>query len=243
MQSIWSQDVMQGITRDMFKKNLEKVRERVAASCHRSGRHHDSVRIMAVTKSFPVSYVGIALASGITLFGENRIQEAAVKYERLRSSCELHLIGHLQRNKAKKAVELFTCIHSIDNIETANALAVHAETIGKTIDILIEINTTEEETKFGLRNQNDYFPLVDSIFKLNYVNLCGLMTVGPFTSDKKRIRAAFSTLRRIYEKTRETYPDHSFPVLSMGMSSDYDIAVEEGATLVRIGSALFGERQ
>ncbi|MBN1697414.1 MAG: YggS family pyridoxal phosphate-dependent enzyme [Spirochaetales bacterium] len=231
------------MTNEQFKTNLERIEERIAAGCRRTGRNRDDIRLMAVTKSFPVSDVEIALSCGVKLFGENRVQEAAFKYRGLLQRCELHLVGHLQRNKAQKAAEFFSCIQSIDKHETAEVLNGHLKKLGTKIDILIEVNTSEEKTKFGVTKTDDYFRLVDRVLALEYLDLRGLMTVGPMTSEEKKIRTAFSSLKSLQEKTLGRYPDLDMRVLSMGMSSDYEIAVEEGATLLRIGTALFGERR
>ncbi|MBN2532668.1 MAG: YggS family pyridoxal phosphate-dependent enzyme [Spirochaetales bacterium] len=233
---------MQTISYNQFLNNLNHIRTQIEAACRKVSRSPDEVRIMAVTKSFPEDYVHIARKAGMTLFGENRVQEALKKYKDSESDIELHLIGHLQRNKAKPAAELFCCVQSIDKYETALVLDKYAEELGKTIILFIEINTSSEQTKFGIREIDRYWKMVDSILLLKNLEFRGLMTVGPFTDNKETVRKSFSSLRELFRQTKDRYPGLSLDVLSMGMTSDYDIAVEEGSTMVRIGTALFGER-
>lgn len=233
---------MSTISYDQFQENLKHVHSKIKDACSRVSRDPEEIRIMAVTKSFPESYVEVAKKGGILLFGENRVLEAHGKYMNQGKDIELHLIGHLQRNKAKPAAEIFCCVQSIDKYETALALNKYAEKLEKTISILIEINTTSEHTKFGIRETDLYWQMLEKIVHLPNLELHGLMTVGPFTQDKEAIRSSFSALRELFAQTKDRYPDLSLDVLSMGMSSDYDIAVEEGSTLIRIGTALFGER-
>ncbi|MBN2444197.1 MAG: YggS family pyridoxal phosphate-dependent enzyme [Spirochaetales bacterium] len=233
---------MYTIPLETFKHNLKKINARIEDACDRSARDPHEVKIMAVTKTFPASYVEIAQKGGIKLFGENKIQEARTKYREISNDMELHLIGHLQRNKAKLAAQIFSWVESIDKYETAAALHKNAELLDKTINILIEINTTSEESKFGLSGLEKYWELCEKLFELPRLTLRGLMTVGPFTHDKSAIGASFSALRDLFIETKEKYPGLLFDTLSMGMSGDYDIAVEHGSTLVRIGTALFGER-
>jgi len=233
---------MQIIPLDIFQANLNNIRTKIRDACKKTSRDPEEIRIMAVTKTFPPAYIDVAVKGGISLFGENRVQEAREKYKDIHENIELHLIGHLQRNKAKIAAEIFHCVQSIDKYETAFALNSHAEKLGRTISILIEINTTSEESKFGIREQAEFWNTMDKISVLENLSIRGLMTVGPFTQDKDAIRASFSALRGLFLQTKDQYPGLSLDVLSMGMSSDFDIAVEEGSTLVRIGTALFGER-
>jgi pyridoxal phosphate enzyme (YggS family) len=235
----------------VIKDNLQTITRNIQAACRRSGRHESELKIMAVTKTFSSAYIEAAVECGISLFGENRVQEAAGKYTPLLSTgafkqtgIELHLIGHLQRNKAKKAGELFSCVQSIDKFETASALDTAVKQIGRTMDVLLEVNTSQEETKSGVRDQDQYWELLDVILeKCANLKFRGLMTIGPFTGDTGAVRASFSSLRELFLKTKSRYPGISADILSMGMSGDYEIAAEEGSTMVRIGTALFGERR
>jgi pyridoxal phosphate enzyme (YggS family) len=221
---------------------IASIRERIEASALRAGRDPEAVRMMAVTKSFPRSTVEEALVAGLTLFGENRVAEAVAKYAGLANACELHLIGHLQRNKAAAAAGLFACVQSIDKPETADALARHCEACGRRTDALIEYNTSGEASKSGVRDRDSLFTCIDSVRALPALRLRGLMTVGPIGGDTLEVRRAFRLLRRLFEEVRADRKSEAFDTLSMGMSGDFEAAVEEGATLVRLGTALFGAR-
>jgi pyridoxal phosphate enzyme (YggS family) len=230
-----------------IRKNRSSIMERIAEAARRAGRDPAEVRLMAVTKTHSEATVRSALESGLTLFGENRVQEAVGKYDvrkyaGLTDRLELHLIGHLQRNKAKLAAGFFHWVQSIDKLETAAVLDKWAGESGRKVNILIEVNTSGEESKFGLRDENDLWPLAEGINGLGNLSLRGLMTIGPFTSEEKRIRSSFSRLRELYRRMKDSFPRLSCDTLSMGMSGDYELAIEEGSTLVRVGTALFGRR-
>ncbi len=231
------------VSTETIGKNLSIIREKVAEAAGRAGRNVNEIRVMAVTKTFPLDYVKMAVDAGIGLFGENRVNEAFEKYILLKHPVELHLIGHLQRNKARTVARIFNCVQSIDKFETAEALNRKCESIGRTMDILFEINTSGEDSKHGFRNEDDYFACLERVMDLKNLKIRGLMTVGPLTDDKKRIRESFRSLKNLYERTRERYRELEFDILSMGMSGDYPIAVEEGSNLIRIGTAIFGKRQ
>jgi PLP dependent protein len=221
---------------------VASIRERIRAAALRAGRDPEAVRTMAVTKTFPREAVEEALAAGITLFGENRVAEAAAKYAGLGDACELHLIGHLQRNKAAAAAGLFACVQSIDKPETASALARRCAAIGRRVDVLIEYNTSGEAAKSGVADRDSLLACLDAVQGLTALRLRGLMTVGPIGGDTLEVRRAFSVLRRLFEEVRASRAAEAFDTLSMGMSGDFEAAVEEGATLVRLGTALFGAR-
>jgi pyridoxal phosphate enzyme (YggS family) len=225
-----------------FRKNKKELEERIEEAARQSGRKPEDIRIMAVTKTFPESMIEIARENGIGLFGENRVKEAAEKYARWSDRLELHLVGHLQRNKARMAAEVFDWVDSIDKIETALVLNKEAAGRGKEIHVLLEVNSSGEETKFGVSDEESMWRLFDGCIELDSLSLRGIMTIGPFTDDAGLIRAAFSGTRRLYTKARERYPDLPLDTLSMGMSGDFELAVKEGSTMVRIGSALFGQR-
>jgi PLP dependent protein len=223
-------------------KNLAAVRERIGEAARRAGRDPASIRIMAVTKTFPRGAVEAAAAEGLALFGENRVAEAEGKYMGLPVARELHLIGHLQRNKAREAASVFQWIQSIDKPETAQALQKACMTAGRTMEILLEVNTSGEESKSGVRSPGELETLLEFVAPLGCLHVRGLMTVGPLTEDEPRIRTAFRSLKSQFDRIRDGRALPGFDTLSMGMSSDYPIAVEEGSTLVRIGTALFGGR-
>lgn len=224
-----------------LRRRLDEVRQRIALYAARSGRKADAVRLMAVTKTVPREAVENAVEAGVDLFGENRVQEAGRKYEGLAGKLELHLIGHLQRNKAGLAAGIFSCVQSIDKLETAQALSGHCSSRGKAMDLLLEVNTSGEESKSGFRTREELLRYLDPIFELPSLRVRGLMTVGPLDQDREAVRRAFSKLSSIFaELAARGLPD--FDILSMGMSSDYEIAIEEGSTMVRLGTALFGPR-
>jgi pyridoxal phosphate enzyme (YggS family) len=197
---------------------------------------------MAVTKTFARTEVETALAAGLDLFGENRVQEAQEKFIGLAGSFTLHLIGHLQRNKARTAASLFQCVQSIDKAETAEALSRQCVSLGRPMDVLLEYNASGEESKSGFRSRDELLRGLDAVGRLPALRVRGLMTVGPLTADRDRVRGAFSLLAGFFRDIRESRPDAFFDVLSMGMSGDFEIAVEEGSTMVRLGTALFGQR-
>ena len=221
---------------------LPEVKDRIRNAAQKAGREPSEVRLMAVTKGFPREAVEAAIASGITLLGENRVQEAELKYAEIPGPYELHLIGHLQRNKARTASGLFSCVQSLDKIETAEALETRLAEQGKVMEVLLELNTSGEESKSGFRSREEMLSSLESLGHLPHLRLCGLMTVGPLTEDKDRVRRSFASLRKLFEEIRSGGSFPGFAVLSMGMSGDFEIAIEEGATIVRIGTALFGQR-
>jgi len=221
--------------------NLAEVRSRIDAAARRAGRDPASVRLMAVTKGFPRETVLEALEAGATLIGENRVQEAESKLVDLVDRCEIHLIGHLQTNKARAAAGLFSCVQSIDSAHTAAALNVRCEERNRTLDVLLELNTSGEASKSGFPGVDELAAGLEQVEKLSRLRVRGLMTVGPLTGDQGAIRGAFARLRQAFERLRADR--NGFDVLSMGMSSDFEIAVEEGSTLVRVGTAVFGPRR
>ncbi len=233
------------------RENLEHVFDRLEAAKRRSGRENDTVRLMAVTKTQSYAAVQEAYQAGVRLFGENRVQEAQEKYATTPAGSELHLIGHLQRNKARMVPGLFGAVQSIDGSLTARALeeAVSrsegpaAAAAGSTpLDIFLEVNTSGESSKFGYRKIDDLLRDTEEIARMRYLRIVGLMTIGPFTSEETLLRKSFSALRRSFERLRAEFPELPMSELSMGMSNDFEIAVEEGSTLVRLGTILFGSR-
>jgi len=227
---------------EALRANLEAVRERLSRAAQRSGRNPEAIRLLAVTKTLPLGAVELARRAGLKLFGENRVQEAEEKYASMAGEVELHLIGHLQRNKAGKAAGLFACIQSIDRVETAQALNRCCAQRGRTLPILLEMNTSGEASKSGFRSLEELLEAAERIAELELLSIRGLMTVGPLSADGEEVRRAFALLRRSYGRLQERCPSLALDTLSMGMSGDFEIAIEEGATLVRVGTALFGAR-
>jgi hypothetical protein len=221
-------------------ESLADTRSRIDAAARKAGRAPGDVRLMAVTKGFPREVVLDALRAGLTLFGENRVQEAEAKFSDLPGTYETHLIGHLQTNKARAAAALFACVQSIDSLHTATALDGRCAERGTSIDVLLELNTSGEAAKSGFRGRDDLLAGLDAMSSLPRLRVRGLMTVGPLTDDPERVRASFAQLRMLFEELRPGR--QGFDTLSMGMSGDFELAIEEGATLVRLGTALFGAR-
>lgn len=212
----------------------------VAETAVRHGRTPGEIRIVAVSKTFPAGTVQHAIDDGIFLFGENKVQEAKSKIPVLKGSFDFHLVGHLQSNKAKDAVVLFSLIHSIDKFSTAVKVDQEAAKTGKIQKILVQVNTSEEASKSGIDAENS-IELCRQIISLRNLELLGLMTIGPLGGDDRAVRSSFISLRNLLAEVN-TFLGLELKELSMGMSSDYIIAVEEGATLLRIGTSIFGGR-
>jgi len=221
-----------------IKENLERIHEKIEKALERSGRK-DSVTLVAVTKTVEPERIIHAIECGVSIIGENRVQEALEKFKVIGNRAEWHMVGHLQRNKVKDAVKIFKMIQSIDKVETAAEIQKRTN---NPIDILIEINSSGEETKYGI-DPGDASKLVEEIIQMNKLRIRGIMTIGPLTDDEKLIRKAFSLTRETFEKLKNSYPELNLEILSMGMSGDYEIAIEEGSNMVRIGTAIFGERR
>ncbi len=225
-------------------ENLAAVRERIADAARGAGRAPDDVKLIAISKTFPAAVISAAVSAGQTCFGENRVQEAEPKIRELgnRHQLEWHLVGHLQSNKARKACELFDVIHSIDSVRLASRLSQACLEIGKCLSLLIQVDLGHEVTKFGA-DPDRLQEIIDGIAGLGGVRLDGLMTLPPFLEDPEDVRPYFARLRELLEALETGRPGclgqrH----LSMGMSHDFEIAVQEGATMVRIGSRIFGAR-
>ena len=212
-----------------------------------SGRSESSVKLCAVSKFHPLESVVSAISAGQFLFGENRVQEAASKFTslepELRKKSLLHIIGTLQTNKVKKAVQIADCIQSVDRLFLVSEIQKHCAGLSKKIDVMLEIHTGEE-SKSGFTSLDDVYSLCEEFASGKYplVNLNGLMTMAPFTQDEKLSHESFKKLRLLKEELKAKFPELPLAELSMGMSGDYRIAIEEGSTMVRIGTAIFGER-
>jgi len=221
-------------------ENYIKIQKQVTETALSCGRNPEDIQIIAVSKTFPIETVQQAIDSGITIFGENKIQEAKRKIPELKGKFNIHMIGHLQSNKAKDAVKLFDLIHSIDKLSTAEKLNTEAEKAGKIQKILIQVNTSGETSKSGMTEQ-EVLNIITEFADLDNVEVLGLMAMAPYTDNLKIIRESFSSARILLEKINNK-TGLGLKELSMGMSSDYKTAIEEGSTMVRIGSAIFGER-
>jgi PLP dependent protein len=224
-------------------ENLKTVMDRIAAAAGRIGRDPASVKLVVVTKTVDAGRVREAVTAGAKILGENRVQEARDKVEQLGLVAHWHLIGRLQTNKAKYAVKLFDVIHSVDSLSLAVELDRQAAKIGKVQDVLMEVSIAGEAAKAGV-SISETAKLVQEAGRLRNISIKGLMAVPPYSEDPEDSRPYFQTLRELAERIRqENIPGISMQELSMGMSGDYTVAVEEGATMVRVGSAIFGERK
>ncbi len=222
--------------------NWERVRSRVARAAERAGRPPGSVRIIAVAKTKPVELIEQAIAAGATDIGENYVQEAATKIAQCKASATWHMIGHLQRNKAGRALELFQVIHTVDSVALAEALARHAERRSTAARVLIEVNIAGETTKRGVP-PDQVAALLGALRGQEWLMIEGLMAIPPPVATAELARPYFRGLRELRDELRPAAPAHApFGELSMGMSDDFEVAIEEGATMVRIGRAIFGER-
>jgi pyridoxal phosphate enzyme (YggS family) len=228
-------------------ENIARTRERIEAAARRSGRNADEITLMGVSKTFPAERIREAYAAGLRVFGENRVQEFSGKADALRDlpNAEWHLIGHLQSNKAAKAAELFDAVDSIDSVRLAEKLNASAEAAGKTLSVLIEINVGGEQAKSGIAAGSDELEqILQGAPRWKNLTIRGLMTVPPYTADPEGARAYFRQLRELRDGiAARRLPAVLMEVLSMGMSHDFEVAIEEGSTCVRVGTAIFGERE
>ncbi len=227
----------------MVAENYRDVEERIQKACERSGRKASEVTLIAVSKTKPVQMIREAMEAGAEVFGENKVQELCEKYGELPGSLRWHMIGHLQRNKVKYVIDKAELIHSVDSLRLAEEISREAEKKGIQANILIEVNVAEEESKFGVRVE-DTESLVRKTALLPNVCIKGLMTIAPYVENPEENRPVFRTLKKLAVDIKKKNIDNvSMDVLSMGMTGDYEVAVEEGATMVRVGTGIFGERK
>ena len=230
------------ITQEQLVANINHVRSSIAEAAERVGRNPDDVSLVAVSKTVPVALVQMAYNLGVINFGENRVQEALPKITAFSPpGVHWHMIGHLQSNKARKVVGSFYCVQSVDSLHIAQALNRHAEKQGKHLPILLEINISGEASKEGM-TPTETPELARQIAALSYLKVQGLMTIAPLVQNPEEARPVFRELRKLRDRLRAEIPQCSWHHLSMGMTDDYPVAIEEGATIVRIGRAIFGER-
>jgi len=226
-----------------IKENIDKVKQNIADSAVKTGKNPEDITLVMATKTVPVERIREAIQAGERIIGENKVQEALKKYHMLKEEpAEWHFIGHLQTNKVKDVLKFANMIHSVDRLSLAEKLDHRLSQEGRSLDILIQVNTSHEESKYGVEPKNA-LSLVKQVSKYDTLNICGLMTIGLFTKDETKIRTCFKALKRIYENIlTEGIDDVKMKYLSMGMTNDYQIAIEEGSNMVRIGTAIFGER-
>ncbi|HEY9061204.1 MAG TPA: YggS family pyridoxal phosphate-dependent enzyme [Pseudobacteroides sp.] len=227
---------------DYIKRNIEEVSKRVAAAAHRSGRKLEDIQIIAVTKTVGIEKINCAIDQGLNVLGENRVQELCEKYDILNRDCRWDLIGHLQTNKVKYIIDKVNLIHSVDRMELVQEIQKKAEKAGRVIDVLVQVNVAGEQSKFGL-SHHEVKDFIKKINPFDAVKVKGLMTIAPYLQDIEAVRPVFKELYKIFIDIREENIDNiDMKLLSMGMSNDFEAAIEEGANIVRIGTAIFGKR-
>lgn len=223
--------------------NIRKISENIAIVAERCGRKPEEIQLVAVSKLFPATAIEEALRAGHRVFGENYIQEAEGKIAELGDRCRFHFIGHLQSNKARTAARIFDVIETVDTLKLAKTLSKHAQELGRSLKILLQVNIGEDENKSGMAAEQTE-QLLKDIRGLPGLEVIGLMTMPPFTEDPELARPYFRQLRLLAEHLQNTglFPPDRRVELSMGMSNDYHIAIQEGATIIRVGTAIFGQR-
>lgn len=226
----------------MLRENFRQVEENIRRACGRAGRDPGDVTLIAVSKTKPVELLREAYDLGTRVFGENKVQEIVEKYEALPKDIHWHMIGHLQRNKVKYIIDKVDLIHSVDSVRLAETIEKEAAKHDLTANILLEVNVAEEESKFGLK-VDEVEKTIEEIAKFPHIKVCGLMTIAPFVDDPEENRLYFRRLRNLSVDIGGKNVDNvTMSILSMGMTNDYEVAVEEGATMVRVGTGLFGAR-
>mgnify|MGYP001126255098 CR=1 FL=1 len=227
----------------MIAENLKQVEENICAACKRVGRNRDEVTLVAVSKTKPVEMIQEAMAEGMVAFGENRVQELMDKLEKIKEPLQWHLIGHLQRNKVKYIIGHVCLIHSVDSFRLAEQINQESEKRQIKTDILLEINIADEDSKFGLKKEQ-VIPVLKQMAVLPYLRVRGLMTVAPFVENAEENRKHFQNMKKLMVDINQKNIDNVYmDILSMGMTGDYEVAIEEGATIVRVGTGIFGERE
>jgi pyridoxal phosphate enzyme (YggS family) len=227
---------------EYIKRNIEDVRKRVAEAAYRAGRKPEDIKIIAVSKTVGIEKINCAVDEGLNVLGENRVQELCEKYDILNRDCYWDLIGHLQTNKVKYIIDKVNLIHSVDRFELVQEIQKKAEKLGRVIDVLVQVNVAEEGSKFGL-SLHEVKGFLKKINTFDAIKVKGLMTIAPFLQNIEAVRPVFKQLYKIFVDIREENIDNiDMKLLSMGMSNDFEAAIEEGANIVRIGTAIFGKR-
>ena len=226
----------------MLKDQLQEVEKRMQAACDRAGRKREEVTLIAVSKTKPVETLQEAYDLGVRIFGENKVQELTAKYEALPKDIHWHMIGHLQTNKVKYIIDKAELIHSVDSLKLAETIEKEAAKHDLIADILVEVNVAEEESKFGMKME-EVIPFVEKVSAFPHVRVRGLMAIAPFVEDPEENRSIFADLHKLYiDIKKKNHDNDTVSVLSMGMTNDYEVAIEEGATMVRVGTGIFGAR-
>lgn len=226
----------------MIAQNLHQVQENIKKACEKANRNPSEVTLIAVSKTKPVSMLQEAYDEGVRTFGENKVQEIMDKYGQLPQDIEWHMIGHLQRNKVKYIADKVTMIHSLDSLRLAETIESEASKHNRVIPVLIEVNVAMEESKFGI-SVDEVLPFVQELSKFPHLRVNGLMTIAPYVENPEENRQIFRKLKKLSVDIEEKNINNiNMSVLSMGMTGDYQVAIEEGATMVRVGTGIFGER-
>ena len=223
-----------------IKNNLEIINEKIKKAALKANRNPEEIKLVAVTKTATTEQIEEAINAGVKIIGENRVQDAKEKFQILTADIEWHLIGHLQTNKAKYAVEIFNCIHSVDSIKLAQEIDKRSKQFGKIMDVLVEVNVSGEETKYGIKPE-EVESFLKEISQFPRIWVRGLMTIAPMVKDKEETRPYFRKLRELSKEIKsKNIKNIKMDYLSMGMTEDFDIAIEEGANMVRVGRGIFG---
>ena len=226
----------------MLRENLQEVEQRIADACRRAGRKREEVTLIAVSKTKPAEMLKEAYDLGVRVFGENKVQELTEKYDLLPDDIRWHMIGHLQTNKVKYLIGKTELIHSVDSLKLAKVIEKESGKKECITDILVEVNVAEEESKFGLKME-EVIPFIENAAQFPHINVRGLMTIAPFVENPEKNRTIFADLHKLYVDIKEKNIDNgTVNILSMGMTNDFEVAIEEGATMVRIGTGIFGAR-
>lgn len=226
----------------MIEQNLKNVEENIERSCAVSGRKKEEVTLIAVSKTKPVSMLMDAYRCGQRIFGENKVQEIMDKYEQMPDDVQWHMIGHLQRNKVKYIVDKVAMIHSVDSLRLAETIEQEAAKKNVIVSVLVEVNVAQEESKYGF-SPEEVIPFLEKVSVFSHIQVKGLMTIAPFVENPEENRGVFHKLRKLSVDIREKNINNiTMSVLSMGMTGDYQVAIQEGATMVRVGTGIFGER-
>ena len=226
----------------MLKDRLEEVEERIQEACRRAGRDRSEVTLIAVSKTKPAEVLNEAYDLCIRVIGENKVRESTAEYQVLTEDMHRHRVGHLQTNKVKYIADKVELIHSVDSLKLAETIEKEAAKRNRTIDILVEVNVAEEESKFGLKVE-EVIPFIEKVAGFSHINVRGLMTIAPFVENPEKNRSVFADLRKLsVDITEKNIDNVNVSILSMGMTNDYEVAIEEGATMVRVGTGIFGAR-
>lgn len=225
-----------------IRENVQFARNKIAEACRRSGRKSEEIELVAITKTVDVEQINEAIEAGIRVVGENRVQEAWRKFQEVGEKVHWHMVGHLQTNKVKRVLQFADMIHSVDSVYLAREIQTQAKKLERTIEILIQVNTSGEESKFGFEPEAT-IGAIEEVSTLPNLKIKGLMTIGAFLPNPEDVRPCFKLLHDLKDRVNERgITSVEIGTLSMGMTNDYEIAIEEGSTMVRVGTAIFGER-